>query len=105
MELAVAMQPHWAQKGADRATEQSSVLSLSERSIRLVPLTPVPRQRMGYAKKNLRDVEVVALDAVRVSPGVARSFEAGEDGLEVLIVGPHVESDGEMVEGFWNQDG
>jgi hypothetical protein len=40
-----------------------------------------------------------------VSPGVARSFEAGEDGLEVLIVGPHVESDGEMVEGFWNQDG
>jgi hypothetical protein len=46
------MQPHWAQKGADRATEQSSVLSLSERSIRLVPLTPVPWQRMGYAKKN-----------------------------------------------------
>ena len=49
-------------------------------------------------------VELAPLDAVRVSPGVARSFEAGPDGLEVLIFGPHVESDGEIVEDFWNEE-
>ena len=46
-------------------------------------------------------VELLPLDAVRVSPGVARSFEAGPDGLDVLIFGPHVEGDGEMVADFW----
>jgi quercetin dioxygenase-like cupin family protein len=44
-------------------------------------------------------VELLPLDAVRVSPGIARSFEAGPDGLEVLIFGPHV--DGETVADFW----
>jgi mannose-6-phosphate isomerase-like protein (cupin superfamily) len=48
-------------------------------------------------------VELLPLDAVRVSPGVARSFEAGPDGLEVLIFGPHVEGDSEMVADFWGQ--
>jgi hypothetical protein len=46
-------------------------------------------------------VELASLDTVRVSPGVARSFEAGSDGLEVLIFGPRVESDAEIVEDFW----
>jgi hypothetical protein len=46
-------------------------------------------------------VELVPLDAVRVSPGVARAFEAGPDGLEVLIFGPHVAADGDMVRDFW----
>ena len=51
------------------------------------------------------DDELVPLeprDVVRVSPGTARGFEAGSDGLEVLIVGPHVESDGELVQDFWS---
>jgi quercetin dioxygenase-like cupin family protein len=47
-------------------------------------------------------VELSPLDAVRVAPGTVRSFEAGGDGLEVLIFGPRVEGDGEMVEGFWS---
>jgi hypothetical protein len=47
-------------------------------------------------------VELAPFDAVRVSPGVARSFEAGDEGLEVLIVGPHVEADGELVQDFWD---
>jgi hypothetical protein len=46
-------------------------------------------------------VELAPFDAVRVSPGVTRSFEAGPDGLEVLIVGPHLEDDGEMVANIW----
>jgi mannose-6-phosphate isomerase-like protein (cupin superfamily) len=59
----------------------------------------------GSGRVKLGDdlVELLPLDAVRVSPGVARSFEAGPDGLEVLIFGPHVEGDSEMVADFWGQ--
>lgn len=46
-------------------------------------------------------VELGPLDAVRVSPGVTRGFEASSEGLEVLIFGPRVESDGEIVSDFW----
>lgn len=57
----------------------------------------------GRVKLDADLMELEVLDAVRVSPGVARCFEAGPDGLTVLIFGPRVESDGEMVEGFWDQ--
>jgi len=56
---------------------------------------------VGRVKLDDELVELSPLDAVRVSPGVARSFEAGPDGLEVLIFGPHVDGDGEMVADFW----
>jgi hypothetical protein len=46
-------------------------------------------------------VELAALDAVRVGPGTARTFEAGSDGLEVLIFGARVAGDAEIVDGFW----
>ena len=57
----------------------------------------------GSGRVKLDDdlVELAPLDAVRVSPGVTRSFEAGPDGLEVLVFGPHVEGDGESVSDFW----
>ncbi len=57
----------------------------------------------GSGRVKLDDdvVELRPLDAVRVSPGVARGFEAGPEGLEVLIFGPHVEGDSEMVDDFW----
>ena len=57
----------------------------------------------GSGRVKLDDdlVELAPLDAVRVSPGVTRSFEAGPEGLEVLIFGPHVEGDGETVDDFW----
>jgi mannose-6-phosphate isomerase-like protein (cupin superfamily) len=59
----------------------------------------------GSGKVKLDDelVDLAPLDAVRVSPGVARSFEASPDGLEVLIFGPHVDGDGEMVPDFWGE--
>jgi len=41
--------------------------------------------------------ELRPLDAVRVAPTVARAFEAGDDGLEVLVFGPHCEGDGELL--------
>jgi uncharacterized cupin superfamily protein len=57
----------------------------------------------GSGRVKLEDelVELTALDAVRVAPGVTRSFEADQDGLEVLVFGPHVEGDGEIVQDFW----
>jgi len=57
----------------------------------------------GRVKLDDELVELSPLDAVRVSPGVARGFEAGPDGLEVLIFGPHVESDSEIVQNFWGE--
>ncbi len=55
----------------------------------------------GHVKLDDELVALVPLDAVRVSPGVTRAFEAGADGLEVLVFGPHMEGDAKMVEGFW----
>ena len=57
----------------------------------------------GRVKLDDQFVDLAPLDAVRVSPGVTRSFEAGPQGLQVLIFGPHVESDGEMVQDFWGE--
>jgi mannose-6-phosphate isomerase-like protein (cupin superfamily) len=56
----------------------------------------------GRVKLDDELVDLTPLDAVRVSPGVTRSFEAGHDGLEVLVFGPHVEGDGERVQDFWD---
>jgi len=56
----------------------------------------------GRVKLDDELVELAPLDAVRVSPGVTRSMEAGPDGLSVLIFGPRVEGDAELVSDFWN---
>lgn len=55
----------------------------------------------GRVKLDDELFELSPLDAVRVSPGVTRAFEAGPDGLEVFIFGPHVDGDGEIVADFW----
>jgi hypothetical protein len=39
--------------------------------------------------------------AVRVSPGVTRALQAGDAGLEILVFGPHVENDVEIVDDLW----
>ncbi len=55
----------------------------------------------GRVKLDHELVDLAPLDAVRVGPGVTRAFEAGHDGLEVLVFGAHVDGDGEMVQDFW----
>jgi uncharacterized cupin superfamily protein len=55
----------------------------------------------GRVKLDDEVVDLAPLDAVRVSPGVTRRFEGGPAGLQILIFGPHVASDGEMVQDFW----
>jgi mannose-6-phosphate isomerase-like protein (cupin superfamily) len=55
----------------------------------------------GRAKLDDEIVKIAKLDAVRVAPGVMRSFEAGSDGLQMLAFGAHHEGDGEIVQGWW----
>jgi quercetin dioxygenase-like cupin family protein len=43
-------------------------------------------------------IELRPLDALRVSAPVARAFEAGPNGLELLVFGPHHEGDGEILD-------
>jgi uncharacterized cupin superfamily protein len=57
----------------------------------------------GSGRMRLDDevIEVAPMDAIRVAPGVMRSFEAGDEGLEMLAFGTHHEGDGEIDPAFW----
>lgn len=55
----------------------------------------------GRAKLDDEIIQIEALDAIRVAPGVIRSFEAGSDGIEVLAFGPRNKGDGEVINDWW----
>jgi mannose-6-phosphate isomerase-like protein (cupin superfamily) len=55
----------------------------------------------GLFKLDDEIIEVETLDAIRVSPEVTRAFEAGDDGLEVLVFGPRRDGDGSLNPNFW----
>jgi mannose-6-phosphate isomerase-like protein (cupin superfamily) len=57
----------------------------------------------GSGRVRLDDeiVDVARLDAIRVAPHVTRAFEAGADGLEWVVFGPHHDKDGELDREFW----
>lgn len=57
----------------------------------------------GSGRMKLDDeiIDVAELDAIRVSPGVTRMFEAGSNGLDLVAFGPRHEADGELIEGWW----
>ena len=55
----------------------------------------------GRVKLDDEIVDLAALDALRVAPTVTRNFEAGPDGLELLVFGPHHKGDGEVIQGWW----
>jgi quinol monooxygenase YgiN/mannose-6-phosphate isomerase-like protein (cupin superfamily) len=46
-------------------------------------------------------IEVAEHDAIRVAPASTRMFEAGPDGLDLLVVGPRRAGDAELVQDFW----
>jgi mannose-6-phosphate isomerase-like protein (cupin superfamily) len=58
----------------------------------------------GSGRVKLDDdiLEITPLDAIRVSPEVVRSFEAGPDGLVMLVFGPRHDGDGEAFPGWWS---
>jgi mannose-6-phosphate isomerase-like protein (cupin superfamily) len=58
----------------------------------------------GHGRVKLDDDvhEVGPMDAIRIAPRVMRAFEAGAEGLELLVFGPRHAGDVEMLrEGFW----
>ena len=56
----------------------------------------------GRIKLDDEIIEIESLDAVRVSPGVTRQFEAGSEGLDWLAFGPRRDGDGETFPGWWS---
>ena len=57
----------------------------------------------GRAKLDEEIIDVLKWDILRVAPSVARSFEAGPDGMEVICIGGHkpAGTDGIKVDEFW----
>jgi mannose-6-phosphate isomerase-like protein (cupin superfamily) len=55
----------------------------------------------GRLKLDDEVLEIVELDAIRISPEVTRALEAGDDGLAVLCFGQHFDKDGELVQEWW----
>jgi mannose-6-phosphate isomerase-like protein (cupin superfamily) len=56
----------------------------------------------GRVKLDDEILEIKRLDAIRVSPETARAFEAGPDGLELVVFGPHLSGDGEILPDWWS---
>jgi mannose-6-phosphate isomerase-like protein (cupin superfamily) len=94
-------------------------LEASDTGISFHALKPDRRQAFGHRHEQAEEVYVVLrgsgrvkldeevlevgpLDAVRVSPAVVRAFEAGPEGLEVLVFGPRHKGDGELLPGWWS---
>ena len=55
---------------------------------------------LGEEKRQVRQ-----WDAIRVAPATARAFEAGADGLELLVFGAGEGGEAEMIESFWDDLG
>jgi mannose-6-phosphate isomerase-like protein (cupin superfamily) len=56
----------------------------------------------GRAKLDDAIIDISALDAIRVAPGVIRAFEAGSEGLQLLAFGPRHVGDGELIQDWWS---
>jgi mannose-6-phosphate isomerase-like protein (cupin superfamily) len=55
----------------------------------------------GRIKLDDEIVEIVELDAIRISPEIGRGFEAGEEGITLLAVGARHDGDGELLQEWW----
>jgi quercetin dioxygenase-like cupin family protein len=81
-------------------------------------LHPGMRQAFGHRHNHAEEVYVVlagsgrvkiddevkelrALDAIRIAPESLRAFEAGPDGMDVVVVGPRRPGDAEIARDFW----
>jgi uncharacterized cupin superfamily protein len=97
----------WRDLGAERT------------GLALIRVKPGQRQAFAHRHEEAEEIYVVIggngrikldddvqnvrpLDAIRIAPGVARSVEAGPDGIEYLAFGPHHEGDAEMIQDFWD---
>ena len=112
--------PEFGFDGTQEARFATGDLDARDTGISLHRVKPGCRQGMGHRHENAEEVYVVIggsgraklddeiielkrLDAIRVSPEVTRAFEAGDEGLELIAVGPRHEGDGEVLPGWWSE--
>ncbi|WP_372791254.1 cupin domain-containing protein [Paraconexibacter sp.] len=93
-------------------------LGATTTGLALQRLKPGKRQPFGHRHVDAEEIALVlagsgrvklddeirdlrTYDAIRIAPAVKRAFEAGPDGLELLVFGPRHEGDGELDHGFW----
>ena len=55
----------------------------------------------GPIKLDDEIVDLEPLDAIRIAPGVVRQFEAGPEGMELLVFGQRHDGDGELIQDWW----
>lgn len=55
----------------------------------------------GRARIDDELVELRPLDVIRVGPGAVRGFEAGDESMDVLALGPRTPGDGELLHDWW----
>jgi len=57
----------------------------------------------GSGRVKIEDeiIDIGAMDAIRVAPGLTRAFEAGPEGLEYLAFGPRAKGDAQTVPDWW----
>jgi uncharacterized cupin superfamily protein len=96
----------------------AAALGAEQTGINYLIVKPGEREAFAHRHKSAEEIYVVLegsgqvklddtfeelrpLDTLRVSPGVARSFQAGPNGLAVLVFGPQVRGDSELVADFW----
>jgi mannose-6-phosphate isomerase-like protein (cupin superfamily) len=56
----------------------------------------------GHMQLGSDSREVRQWDVIRVAPTTARAFQAGADGLELLVFGAGETGDAEVIESFWD---
>lgn len=93
-------------------------LGAQQVGVALHQLKPGKRQGFGHRHRDAEEIYVVLAgsgrvklddtivelrerDALRVAPATARRFEAGAEGLDLLVFGQHFEGDGEVLPEFW----
>ncbi len=84
----------------------------------MAPRFGYDRQAFGHRHRHAEEVAVVLagsgqvkiddevrdvrpLDATRLAPGSGRAFQAGPDGLDFIIFGPHHTGDAVIERDFW----
>jgi mannose-6-phosphate isomerase-like protein (cupin superfamily) len=115
------MAPRFGLGGQTEARFATRPLGAQRTGLSLQRLRPGVRQAFGHRHHHAEEVllvlsgsgmvkiddeirDVRPLDAIRFAPASTRAAEAGPDGLEFVVFGPHHRGDADMDPNFWPTD-